>query len=162
VRRSNSRKTKIVRARSGHDIEEVRKLLTEYSNSLDFDLSFQDFDRELADLPGEYSTPWGEILIAKLARNVAGMVALRRLGNNLCEMKRLYVRPSFRGKGIGKILAESIIREARQIGYRKMRLDTVPSMVEAIRVYDALGFKRIKPYTFNPVEGALYMELTLV
>ncbi|MGH2575440.1 MAG: GNAT family N-acetyltransferase [Ignavibacteria bacterium] len=139
----------------------IHKLFTEYAESLGFDLCFQNFDKELAGLPGDYSAPEGRLILAFHNKKPAGCVALRKLSKKICEMKRLYVRNNFRGKGIGRILAEKIIEEAGNAGYKRMRLDTTPKMKEAIKLYKSLGFKKIKPYTFNPIKGALYMELRL-
>lgn len=139
----------------------MRELFTEYAASLGFDLCFQDFDKELASLPGEYSSPNGCLIVAMDGSQVVGCVALRRLDNDICEMKRLYVRPEFRGKGIGRELVKAIIDEAKKIGYIRMRLDTVPVMKEAIALYCSMGFYEIEPYRYNPVEGAVFMELNL-
>jgi putative acetyltransferase len=152
---------RIIHAQSKAQIEQVRNLFSEYAASLGFDLSFQDFRQELNNLPGEYSSPSGRLLLAAEDHEIAGCVALRDLGNGACEMKRLYVRPRFRGRGVGKALAIAIIEEARKIGYRRMRLDTVPAMKEAIGLYRALRFKEITPYRYNPLHGALFMELDL-
>jgi len=152
---------RVVRALSEGDISNVRTLFTEYASSLGFDLSFQDFEKELAELPGEYSQANACLLLALESERVAGCVGIIKLSQGTCEMKRLYVRPAFRGKGIGKLLATSIIREAHKMGYKKMRLDTVPSMKEAIALYRSLGFKEIQAYRYNPIEGALFMELDL-
>ncbi len=146
---------------SEEDLKQVRQLFIEYAASLGLDLSFQNFDQELLDLPGTYASPSGGILLAVYQGVAVGCVALRGIDENICEMKRLYVRPHFRGKGIGGALALAIIDEARKIGYRRMRLDTLPSMKEAIGLYQSLGFKKIEPYRYNPVEGAVFMELTL-
>jgi ribosomal protein S18 acetylase RimI-like enzyme len=139
------------------DIAIVRELFLEYARSLNTDLSFQDFDREIATLPGDYDP----ILVAHWNGEPAGCVALRALDHNLCEMKRLYVRPAFRGHSIGRALAERIIAEARHRGYDRMRLDTLPSMREAIPLYRSLGFVEIPPYRFNPIDGSKFMELNL-
>lgn len=138
----------------------LRTLFEEYAASLDFELCFQNFTEELASLPGEYAVPYGRLLIAKFDGEIAGCGALRPLTLPvICEMKRMYVRPQFRGYGIGRIIAHRIVNEARKIGYQKMRLDTVPKMTEAITLYRSLGFTEIAPYRENPIEGALYMEL---
>jgi ribosomal protein S18 acetylase RimI-like enzyme len=147
---------------SDAQLSNIRTLFSEYAASLGFDLSFQDFQKELKGLPGDYSPPTGCLLLAVDEGRIVGCCALRKLSNITCEMKRLYVRPEFRGRGIGKALAEAIIDEARKRGYGRMRLDTVPSMTEAIDLYRALGFKEISPYRFNPIQGALFMELVLV
>lgn len=143
------------------DLPEVLTLFREYADSLGVDLSFQDFDRELATLPGDYVPPRGALLLAEHAAAVAGCVALRPLGVDVCEMKRLFVRPAFRGAKLGRALAEAILSEARRIGYSRMRLDTLPSMAEAIVLYERLGFTDIAPYRHNPVPGARFLERTL-
>jgi len=152
---------RIVQAESQKDLNQVRELFREYTTSLGFNLCFQNFDIELAELPGDYVPPSGRLLLIIYATKMAGCVALRNMGEGVCEMKRLYVRPAFRGKGIGKTLALAIIKEARHIGYKCMRLDTVPAMKEAISLYRSLGFKDIEPYRYNPIEGAIFMELKL-
>lgn len=140
---------------------EVRRLFEEYASALEISLDFQDFDNELANLPGDYAPPDGSLLIALWEDEVAGCVALRKFSPSICEMKRLYSRPQFRGMGIGSALCKAVIREARRIGYERMRLDTLPSMQKARALYTSLGFKEIEPYRFNPVEGASFMELAL-
>ena len=141
-------------------IAQARELFLEYAQSLGFSLCFQNFDRELAALPGDYSPPNGRLLLAEHEGQLAGCVALHKLESEVCEMKRLYVRAPFRRLKIGRALAESIIAEARGIGYRRMRLDTVaPLMSTAVSLYRQLGFQEIAPYRTNPIEGALYMEL---
>ena len=151
----------LVQATSQEDMAHVRALFTEYADSLEVDLCFQGFQEELAGLPGAYAPPDGSLLIARRDRQLVGCVALRKLADEVCEMKRLYLRPAFRGQGAGKELALAIIAEARRIGYRQMRLDTLPSMQAAIALYRSLGFREIEPYRHNPIPGALYMELEL-
>ena len=149
-------------ARSGGQLAEVGALFLEYAQSLGFSLCFQGFDKEVAELPGTYAPPEGRLLLATVDNQAAGCVGLHKLESGVCEMKRLYVRPSFRGSGLGRRLAESIIAEARSIGYTKIRLDTIAGkMDDAIRLYRQLGFKKIDPYRTNPIPGALYMELEL-
>jgi len=152
----------MTQAESPEQIEKARELFLEYAKSLGFSLCFQNFEQELAGLPGEYAPPDGRLLIAEYRGQPAGCVALHRLGPDICEMKRLYLRPSFRGRGLGRLQAEAIMAEARTIGYSKMRLDTVePVMPNAVAMYRRLGFREIEPYRPNPIAGALYMELDL-
>ena len=152
----------ILQAESSSQIAQVRELFLEYAQSLGFSLCFQNFDKELAGLPGDYAPPEGRLLLAEHEGALAGCVALHKLEPDVCEMKRLYLRPQFRGKGLGRILAERIITEARQIGYQHMRLDTVePVMKDAVAMYHKIGFKVIAPYRPNPMAGTLYMELKL-
>jgi GNAT superfamily N-acetyltransferase len=139
----------------------VKGLFQEYAESLGFDLEFQGFGKELAGLPGRYAPPAGRLLLATLEGDPAGCVALRPLERDVCEMKRLYVRPAFRGHGIGRILAWRIIEEAQSAGYRRMRLDTLPSMAAARRLYAELGFRPILPYYPNPVPDTVFLELDL-
>jgi ribosomal protein S18 acetylase RimI-like enzyme len=149
-------------AHSAAQIAQARDLFLEYAQSLGFSLCFQNFDKELAGLPGDYAPPHGRLLLAEYEGQLAGCIALHKLAQDICEMKRLYVRPQFRGKGLGRALAERIITEARQIGYRRMRLDTVePVMKDAVAMYRAIGFQEIAPYRKNPIAGAMYMELSL-
>jgi len=152
----------ISQAESAGQIAQTRELFLEYAQSLNFDLCFQSFDQELAELPGDYTPPDGRLLLAEYENQLAGCVALHKIDAEICEMKRLYLRPTFRGKRIGRILTETVIREARTIGYRRMRLDTVePVMKDAVALYRSLGFKQIEAYRLNPVAGAMYMELEL-
>jgi ribosomal protein S18 acetylase RimI-like enzyme len=136
-------------------------LFVEYADSLGFDLSFQGFDNELRNLPGDYARPGGCLLLAASQGQAAGCVALRPLEEGICEMKRLYVRPKFRGVGIGRALAEAVIKKARELGYSRMRLDTVPAMEAARALYASLGFEPTGSYRYNPMEGAVFMELRL-
>jgi GNAT superfamily N-acetyltransferase len=152
---------KIAQAETNEAIQAARRLFEEYAASLGFDLSFQNFGQELTHLPGDYAPPDGRLLLVIYENQLAGCVALRKFENGICEMKRLYVRPQFRSLGIGKALAEAIIEEARKIGYIRMRLDTVPSMARARTLYEALGFKAIPPYRYNPIVGTMFMELVL-
>ena len=150
------------RAERPAQISQARELFLEYAQSLGFSLCFQNFDKELADLPGDYAPPAGRLLLALCEGQLAGCVALHKIDGSICEMKRLYVRPQFRGKRLGGALAQHIISEARQIGYQRMRLDTVePVMGDAVAMYRKIGFKEIAPYRENPIAGALYMELQL-
>jgi putative acetyltransferase len=155
-------------------IEAARELFREYAAALSFDLCFQGFEEELAGLPGEYA-PWsGMLLLGLVDDQLAGCVALRRIegeagghgalfgGSDVCEMKRLYVRPDYRGCGLGRVLVDAILNCASAIGYRAMRLDTVPSeMGAAVAMYRTFGFVEIPPYRNNPIAGAKYMELDL-
>ena len=151
----------LVQVQTGPDIDLARELFREYQRSLDIDLCFQDFERELATLPGEYAPPFGRLLLLYEEEDLAGCVALRKIDDETCEMKRLYDRPEFRGRQLGKRLAEAVIDESRVIGYKKMKLDTLPIMKTAITMYRSLGFKPTPPYRQNPVPGALFMELDL-
>ena len=154
---------RIVQANSDEDIRDARTLFEEYAAGLGISLCFQNFDRELANLPGDYAPPSGRLLLAKEDAELVGCIALRKLGPEVCEMKRLFVRPAYRAHGLGRVLVESIIDEARKLGYTRMRLDTLPGrMDKAIALYRAIGFHEIPPYYENPVEGATFMELDLL
>jgi ribosomal protein S18 acetylase RimI-like enzyme len=143
------------------EVPVMRELFSEYGRSLGIDLSFQDFDQELATLPGKYAPPDGAVIIARLGAAACGCVALRRIDQATCEMKRLYVRPDARGLGVGAELVRLIVDRAKSRGYRAMRLDTLPSMKSAIALYASFGFREIPAYTFNPIHGAVYMEKLL-
>ena len=152
----------IIQASTAEHIAQARLLFTEYANSLDFSLCFQNFEQELRGLPGAYAPPSGRLLLAYDSGAAAGSVALRRLEAEVCEMKRLYLRPAFRGKGLAGLLVRRLMQEAQTIGYSRMRLDTVQSsMADAIRLYRKFGFREIPPYCSNPMKGTLYMELDL-
>jgi GNAT superfamily N-acetyltransferase len=152
----------IFQATSDEDIQHARVLFKEYEAGTGIELCFQNFDRELKNLPGAYAPPDGRLLLATEDEQLAGCIALRKIAPGICEMKRLFVRPAFRGKRLGKILVESIIDEARKLGYTHMRLDTIPGpMDKAIALYRSIGFVEIEAYCENPVEGAKFMELDL-
>ena len=152
----------MIQATSLEDIQHARELFEEYAAALGISLCFQNFDQELAELPGQYVPPTGRLILAIENSQVAGCVALRRIGEGICEMKRLYVRPNFRSRGLGRDLTERILSEARYIGYKVMRLDTLPGkMDQALGMYRSLGFREIEPYYPNPVAGAVFMEMAL-
>ncbi len=148
-------------AESAGDLGHVRHIFLEYGASLDFDLCFQGFDAEIATLPGAYGPPRGRLFLARADGKLAGGVGLRPLQADISEMKRLYVRPEFQGLGIGRRLAEATIEAAREIGYRRMRLDTIANMNAAQALYRSMGFTEIPPYYDNPLEGVVYFELKL-
>jgi len=151
-----------VQAESVAHVTQARELFQEYAQSLGVNLCFQNFEQELAGLPGHYAPPDGRLLLAEYELQLAGCVALHKWEDGICEMKRLYLRPSFRGKGLGRAIAEKIITDARSIGYRRMRLDTIePLMKDAVEMYRKLGFREIAAYRPNPIVGAMYMELQL-
>ena len=143
------------------EIEDVRGLFREYESFLDVDLCFQSFEEELAGLPGKYTPPGGGLLIAVDGERTVGTVAIRRLSPEICEMKRLYVKPEARGMGLGRALSRQIVETAKEIGYSKMRLDTLDKLTSALRLYTSMGFKKIRPYYENPIPGAVYLELDL-
>ncbi|SIT45566.1 GCN5-related N-acetyltransferase [Paraburkholderia ribeironis] len=148
-------------ARFPEQLEVVRAIFREYADSLGIDLSFQDFESELAGLPGKFAAPRGEVLLAYHAEDLIGCVAMRPLDETTCEMKRLYVRPSGRGLQAGRRLATRICASARQSGYRRIRLDTLPTMHAARRLYASLGFEPIPAYVFNPIAGTIFLECDL-
>jgi putative acetyltransferase len=152
----------LAQAESPAQIAQARELFLEYAQSLGFSLCFQNFDQELAALPGDYAPPEGRLLLAMYEGQVAGCVAIHKLESGICEMKRLYLRPQFRGMKLGRVLVDAVMAEARQIGYQRMRLDTVePVMKDAVAMYRKIGFREIPAYCANPMAGALYMELDL-
>jgi putative acetyltransferase len=153
----------ISQANTPADIDDARTLFKEYEADIGISLCFQNFDRELANLPGDYAPPDGRLFLAKDDDELAGCIALRKLAPGVCEMKRLFVRPAYRGTGLGRVLVERIIDEARRLGYTHMRLDTMPGrMDKAIALYRSIGFVEIAPYYVNPVADATFMELKLV
>jgi len=151
--------SKLIEVTGGNELELIRELFAEYERDLPFDLSFQDFQGELAGLPGRYAPPTGRLLLAMQDGVPAGCVAVRRIGDDVCEMKRLFVRPAFRRRGIGVALAQAIVEEARRIGYKRMRLDTV--LEPARSLYGSLGFREIPPYQQVPIEGVVFMEMQI-
>ena len=151
----------IVDAQMPEQIEIIRGLFREYVASIGVDLEYQGFSAELEDLPGDYAAPDGALLLAEEEGAYVGCVALRKLEAGICEMKRLFVAPAGRGKGLGLKLAEAIIVRACEIGYEKMRLDTLETMTEARDLYTSLGFRPIDPYCHNPLPGAEFYELEL-
>lgn len=143
------------------DLDLVSELFREYTNSLGVDLAFQGFETELASLPGKYEPPAGRLLLAWRERAALGCVALRAIDGATCEMKRLYVRPQARGERLGRRLAERICEEARNAGYARICLDTLPAMASAQALYRSLGFVPIAPYVFNPIAGTQFLALDL-
>jgi putative acetyltransferase len=156
-----SRAIDLRQAVSPADLETARALFLEYQKALAISLCFQNFDAEVAGLPGAYAEPAGRLLLAVAGEEPAGCVALRKLEEGICEMKRLWVRPAYRGTRLGRRLAQTVVGEARTAGYRAVRLDTLPSMREAQALYVSLGFVDIPPYNDHPIEGTRFMELTL-
>ena len=147
-----------VQVHSGERLRTTRRLFREYARDIGVDLCFQGFEQELAELPGRYAPPDGNLLLALHGRVPVGCVALRKIGDGVCEMKRLYVRPRFRRTGMGRKLAEAIIDSARRLGYARMRLDTLASLKPAIALYESLGFYRIRPYYHNPLGNVVFLE----
>jgi ribosomal protein S18 acetylase RimI-like enzyme len=155
-------KTAVLRlAASAEEIETARALFIEYEKSLGISLCFQNFAEEVASLPGDYAPPDGRLLMAFVGNRPAGCVALRKIGEGVAELKRLYVRPGFRGMRIGRRLTEAVLAEAKSIGYRAVRLDTLPTMKAAQALYVSLGFVDIQPYNDHPVAGTRFMEKRL-
>ncbi len=152
----------LLQAETPEQLEEVCKLFREYEKKLDLDLCFQGFEEELANLPGKYSKPEGRLFLAISDEKIAGCIALRKIDDEICEMKRLFVRDEFRGQKIGNLLIEKVISEAKEIGYQKMRLDTYPPKMEkAVKLYESHGFYEIDSYYHNPHSESVYMELQL-
>lgn len=153
---------KIVQVETAEQIEEARKLFREYEAWLGLKLCFQNFDEEVAALPGKYALPEGRLFLALADKQLAGCIALRKLEEGVCEMKRLFVKEDFRGMGLGKLLIEKLIAEARLSGYNKMRLDTYPpKMAKAVKIYQSYGFREVPSYYHNPYGETLFMELDL-
>ena len=154
--------TTILPASSAPEIAAACEIIREYAGSLGVDLCFQNLERELAGLPGEYAPPRGRFLLACVDEKVAGCVAVRPCSAEICEMKRLYVRPPYRGLGLGRQLATTAVAEARAIGYREMRLDSLPFMEDAVRLYVQMGFRPCAPYYDTPIAGTRFLSLALV
>jgi len=152
---------RIVHANDGASVAQARDLFREYAAESKLDLCFQNFEAELAGLPGAYAPPEGRLLLALDDGALAGCVALRKFEGDICEMKRLFVRPGFRGRGVGRVLSARVIEEARQARHARMRLDTLARMTAAVALYESLRFRRIEPYRHNPLEDAVYLELRL-
>ena len=153
---------KIIQAITPEQLEITKVLFREYQQFLNVDLCFQGFEEELASLPGKYAAPYGVILLAEYEGKMAGCVAVRAIKENICEMKRLYVKDEFRGLSIGKKLAEEIIKHAKVLNYQKMQLDTLERLQAAMGIYQQLGFQKISPYYANPLDEVVYWELDLI
>lgn len=151
----------IIRAETDEHVQQARSLFEEYTDSLGVDLSFQNFADELARLPGEYAPPSGCLMLAVHQGQAVGCIALRKISDDICEMKRLFVRAGYRGHGFGRMLVQMIIGEARRLGYKQMRLDTLSSMIEARTLYRSFGFREIESYRYNPIPGTSFMQLAL-
>lgn len=152
---------KIIQAQTENHIREARILFREYETALGVDLCFQSFEEELANLPGKYAPPDGLLMLAADDSDVAGCAAMRKIGEHVCEIKRLFVRPQYRGMGIGRMLAQEIICRARHAGYHVMYLDTLAILERAIALYRSLGFQETEPYYHNPLDGVVYLQLDL-
>jgi putative acetyltransferase len=152
---------RMIQAHTAAELNAVRELFGEYQRGLGVDLGFQGFAEELATLPGRYAPPGGRLLLAVDGTHAVGCVALRALEDEVCEMKRLFVRPAYRGQGLGYRLAMQIVNEAPALGYRLMRLDTLDTLDSAMRMYAAMGFQRRTPYYANPLPGVVYWERAL-
>ena len=154
---------RLTQATTKNDLDQARELFKEYEASLGISLCFQNFDDELANLPGDYAPPRGRLLVAREFDELVGCVAMRPVGPTTCEMKRLFLRPAYRSRGLGRVLVEAIIEEARKIGYTHMRLDTITDrMGRAVELYKSMGFVEIEPYYHSPVDTTKFMELDLV
>jgi putative acetyltransferase len=151
----------IAQAETADDYAAARVMLREYQASLGIDLSFQDFESEVRDLPGDYALPRGRLFLARHENALVGCVALRAAGATRCEMKRLFVRPGNRGLGVGKALVTRVLDEARAAGYTEIVLDTLPAMADAQRLYEQFGFRDIEPYRVNPIAGTRYLAKAL-
>jgi len=152
---------RVVEAEPGIGLQQAHQLFQEYAGSLETDLEFQNFGEELATLPGKYARPGGRLLLVLDDTEPAGCVALRPLSADTCEMKRLYVRPNFRNVGVGRLLTERVLQEARGAGYHRIRLDSLPEMTSALSLYRKLGFREIAPYRESPIQGTVFLELQL-
>ena len=151
----------IIEATTAEDFAAGKVLIEDYADALGVDLCFQGFADELVDLPGMYGPPGGCLLLARVDNKLAGCVAVRKQGGDVCEMKRLYVKPEFRGRSLGRYLAEAAIRKSRELGYKNMVLDTLPQMIEAQTLYRSLGFEETGGYYQNPVPGVRYLACRL-
>jgi len=153
---------RLTHVQSGPALEDIRALFLEYARGLNFNLCFQNFDRELEELPGPYGLPHGRLILCEVDGRPAGCIAVKPLGSGVCELKRLFVRPEFRRRKLGLNLTQHIIDEARSIGYTVMRLDTIRgTMDNAIALYESVGFRETPAYYHNPIPNAFYMELRL-
>ena len=151
----------IIDVHTSEEVEKAKELFQEYAESLGFELCFQNFKKELVNFPYQYSPPDGRLFLARFKDQFIGCIGLRKFEKRICEIKRLYVRPDFRGKQAGRALAKAAVKAAKTIGYEYIRLDTLPSMKSANKLYGSLGFEHIGTYRHNPIKGAIYMELNL-